>query len=223
MQNIRGLAITREGIQTTYERIPYDFYDKEVFKTKTSEHKSISEIYSQGKLVKRLRADRTYGQTVQIPVKSNAYFGVNSIKSITRESVSPLVEKIHLANGGEIELRVENGQIDIYSRKINSAGNNPAYTISKTLQRGISSEEAIRNAEAGIFNRLANLELQKRIQERDLGLRNYFMNLSRRKELAKALKQTRDKALLEHAAKEVGYNSLVEGVNEVLEKTGTDG
>jgi hypothetical protein len=214
MQNTRRLAFTREGTEIAYEQVPIDFYDKEIFKTKTSDQKSVEEVYSQGKLVRRLKAEKAYTHITPVKTKSNAYFNVSSVKSINRESESPLVEKIRLSDGREIEFRLENGQMDIYSKKANSQ----SYTISKRLQEGLSYEEVLRNAERGVLNELARRELQRRTQETDSGLSSYFSHLSQRKELMSALKKARDKALLEDAAKEVRYNSLVEGVNEILEK-----
>lgn len=47
------------------------------------------------------------------------------------------------------------------------------YRISKTLMNDISAEDALRNAEAGIKNRLTHLEIRRRSNEMNLGLANY--------------------------------------------------
>jgi len=184
MQTTRGLAFIREGTEMVYEQVPIDFYDTEVFKTKTSDHKSIEDVYSQGKLVKRLKAEKSYAQITPVKTKSNVYFNVNSIRSITRESESPLVEKIHLSSGREIEFRLENGQMDIYSR----APNSQTYSISKKLQTGLSYEEALKNAEGGILGKLTRHEIQSRANETNFGILGYL-----KRDLVERLKKQKEK------------------------------
>ncbi len=174
MQNTVKLAMRREGTEITYEKLPISFYDKEIFEErKATEHKSVMEIYSSGKLVKRLKAERAYMQEVQNTVQSNVYFGVNSVQEIKRISDSPLVEKVIL-EGGEIEFRVNNGQITVCSKRYSKDKEaTTTYSVSKTLRQDVSSYEALRNAEAGVFNRLAQLEFQKRADEIHNGLVRY--------------------------------------------------
>ena len=126
------------------------------------------------------------------------------------------VEKMVLADGGEIEFSVRGNELEIYARRM-PAGKEPfIYAhITKKVGTWYTPDEILDNATNGIKREIVKRETKRREAQNIIYLSNYFGNAS----MAKQKRQADNKALLERAKEEVAYNALVEDINQVLEQT----
>lgn len=175
----RRIYAKSEGIAVTLRKLPISYY-RETFAEKKTD--LVSYIDGKGGSSKRLKADPLcYIEEEGISVTSPVFFNVRSVQSIIIENKSPLVEKINLTNGEQIEIRIEQGQMDILRRY---GKNEPSYEISKKLATGLNPYQALANAENSIKHRLSVIEQRKRREETYNGLVNYQKrqeNLRKRK------------------------------------------
>ena len=88
---------------------------------------------------------------------------VNSVKRIVYDS--PLVQRI-IFDKGEIELKVSETELSIYSKSYSSNGETKiTKQIVKQLRKGYDPESALTRAKIDILQRVANLELKTRDEE----------------------------------------------------------
>jgi hypothetical protein len=184
MQNIKMLYAKRQNSISTYENIPIDYYDSEVLAKKPINGKDSENVNGAQVILKRLKKGQLYIQEEQNPDLSKIYFKINSVEKVMDKS--SLVKKIILEKG-EIEFQIKGRQMYVYARKY-SEDRTINYKVSKILRDGISVEDALKNAEAGIFNRLTEIEMEKRRREMNVGLANY----RKRQLVGEVLKRTRN-------------------------------
>lgn len=167
------LYAKRDNTRTSRELIPVSYYDTEVFKNRVERYKENLKNYFKGKevILNRLKREPAYDMEMQNSVSENVFFKVQSIHSIVRERESPLVEKINLTNGGQIEIKIDAQQMSVCSRRYGQ--NQISYSVSKRLKPGLTPEESLIAEERNIFNRMANIELMKRKRELYNGLISY--------------------------------------------------
>jgi len=167
-QNIRMLYSTTENVTVTYEQTPIGFSD--ISTTKPKIRSRFDERFGEV-ILRPLKRGKYYMQEEQISIQTPAFYRVNSVRNIKKISKnSSLIERIILEKG-EIELRVTGRQLKVCSRNKNGV---VTYTTSKKLAYDITPEEAINNAEAGIFYKLTKLEMDRRETETNKGLANYL-------------------------------------------------
>lgn len=173
MEIVRMLYAKRDNTRTSRELIPVSYYDTEVFKNRVERYKENLKNYFKGKevILNRLKREPAYDMEMQNSVSENVFFKVQSIHSIVRERESPLVEKINLTNGGQIEIKIDAQQMSVCSRRYGQ--NQISYSVSKRLKPGLTPEESLIAEERNIFNRMANIELMKRKRELYNGLISY--------------------------------------------------
>jgi hypothetical protein len=169
MKGTRMFYAKREDTAVTPRMLPMSYYNEAISEKKTD---LVSYIDGKGGFSKRLKADSlSYVEEERTSVTNSVFFNVRSFHSIARESESPLVEKINLTNGGQIEIKIDAGQMDIYSRKYGK--NEPSHQVSKKLAAGLSPYQALANAENSIKHRLSLIEQMKRGRETQNGLVSY--------------------------------------------------
>jgi hypothetical protein len=173
MVNVIQMYARRDRTVTSHEELPVSYYDKEVFKETVERYRENLDNYFGGKevILSRLKKEQTYTLETEVSIPSYVLFNVRSVHSIVRESESPLVEKINLTNGGQIEIRVGKEQVDVSSKRYGKS--QPSYQISKKLATGLNPYQALADAENSIKHRLAVIEQMRREREMHNGLVSY--------------------------------------------------
>lgn len=195
----------RDNTVVNFRKLPMSYYSEAVSEKKTD---LVSYIDGKGGFSKRLKAyPLCYLEEEARSAPDPVLFKVRFvIKNTIKKSESPLVEKIAVGEG-EIELRIEGGQLYAFSR--NKSGTT-TYEVSKKLAQGITPEEALRNAEEGV---LTTLETRNRQKETNLGIGRYFREEADKSARKRLEEMRKEREIYETARKSAGKR-LVEDLKQ---------
>ena len=161
-ERYRQVYARRERVTSSLERIPIN-YDQEFIELKKPERDAYVTGYAtngQRVLVRRLKKEQSYTEKVYTsnPNSSNVLFKVLE-KIVDGSDATVIGETIYPKNGGQIEIKIRNGYLGVFSRR---ESGQLSYAVSKRLDENASPKQILRNVESEIVNRAARLEFNRR-------------------------------------------------------------